>query len=136
MKRLLTLAVAAALASTFGCEPLPDEQRAHSRVNEWLVRQYQDDAVKNAVIAQHTLYPYHFVPNAAVLNALGEHDFDILTAHFRKYPGQVNLQRGDTPGTLYGKRVKSIVDLLKKAGLGKKGIKVANALPGGDGIAS
>ena len=134
MKKFLTLAVVAALASTFGCEALPEASQSQNSADEWLVRQYQDDAIKNAVIAQHTLYPYHFAPNGAVLNPLGEHDLGILAEHFQKYPGQVNVRRGDEGSVLYRKRVESVVDVLKKAGI--KSIRIADALPGGDGMSS
>ena len=132
MKSLRMLAAVVALWALAGCE-LPQDAPASEEMNRWIVESYGDDAIKNAIIAQHTLYPYHFIPNDALLSPLGEHDLRILTEHFRDHPGQLNVRRGNTDEALYQARVQTVVRLLKDDGAGAGKLVITDALPGGDG---
>jgi hypothetical protein len=136
MKVLYTLAVAFALAAACGCQSQTGATENTSRTDSWLVRSYSDEAVKNAVIAQHTLYPYHFVLNGDVLSPLGEHDLAILADHFKRYPGQLNIRRGDVGEDLHRRRVQTVVEVLKSSGVSLDGLTIVDMLPGGDGMNS
>ncbi len=138
MRTLHVLAAAAALLALAGCDQ-PAEGRlrdARQELNQRLVQSYGDDAIKGAVMAQHTLYPYHFVPNAAVLNKLGENDLQILAEHFRDHPGQVNVRRGDATTRLFRARVQTVLQAMEDAGVDTGKLVVTDALPGGDGMPS
>lgn len=118
-----------------GCDaPITGDDNA--RTDKWLVGSYGDDAIKNAIVAQHTIYAYHFIRNSAVLNELGEHDVAVLARHYKKHPGLVNVRSSDTEAELYQDRVKSVVEALGKAGVDTARITVADGLPGGDGMTS
>ena len=91
-------------------------------------------SINNAVIAQHTLYPYHFVPNAAALNELGERDLDVLAGHFGDSYGPLSIRQGETDPELYRDRVRTVTKRLYDAGLAAGRIIVSDALPGGDGM--
>ena len=117
-------------SSTASMAPPPERD-----INVAEVQFYNDSAVENAIIVQHTLYPYHFIPNGASLNDLGEHDFRVLTEHFRNNPGDLNIRRGaEDSQTLYEARVRLITDRLNQSGI-QIG-PLADASPGGTGMPS
>lgn len=136
MKGLATLAAIIGLAAMVGCDIAPGYPHGKSLANEWLARSYSDDAIKNAVIAQHTLYPYHFHNNGARLNELGEHDLAILVVHFREYPGRLNVPHGEESTKLHAARVKMVMAALRKGGVEANRIEFTDAIPGGDGMVS
>lgn len=117
-------------SSTPSMAPPPERD-----INVAEVQFYNDSAIENAIIAQHTLYSYDFVPNSAALNDLGEHDFRVLVEHFRNNPGDLNIRRGpDDSQTLYDARVRLITDRL-----GQSGIQlgpIADGNPSGNGMTS
>src|SRR5512147_2734511 len=86
-------------------EPGLDQDRA---INAWMVSALKGAAVENAVVTQHTLYPYHFVTDSPYLNDLGQADLKILAAHYREAPGPLNRPNRDTPDQLYEKRVSAV----------------------------
>jgi len=86
-------------------------------VHAWMVESYNTDAVTQAVVAQHTLYPYDFIDDAAVLNDLGQQHLDILARHFHDYPGTLNLRQDDTPHPLYLQRVAAVSEAMTTNGL-------------------
>jgi len=110
----------------------PDKQQ----VNTWLVNSYNNTAIENAIISQHTVFPYHFVNNAAQLNELGKRDVAILAGHFMKYAGDLNIRRSDTPADLYEARVNAVVERLQEAGVDIERMNIADGMPGGSGMAS
>ncbi|MCI0499673.1 MAG: hypothetical protein L0Y36_08345 [Planctomycetales bacterium] len=114
-------------------EPAPIDQ---SKVDKALVESYSDLAIQNAIIAQHTIYPYHFVTNSAQLNGLGERDLAVLTAHFQQNPGQICLAQGQTESLLYQSRAQTIYEKLLQAGIPDGKIRITGGLPGGDGMPS
>jgi hypothetical protein len=107
-----------------------------SRINIGLLNSYNDLAMQNAIIAQHTLYPYHFVKNGADLNELGQRDLSILAGHFRENPGQLNVRYDGLSMDIYTARVNLVLDGLKKAGVDEKRIAVSDGMPGGSGMNS
>jgi hypothetical protein len=114
------------------CPPPPPAERD---INIAEVKFFNDSAIDNAIITQHTLYPYHFIPNSAALNELGDHDFTILVDHFRKNPGTLNVRRGRGDAQpLYDARVRLITDRMLQSGVNLG--PLADGQPGGDGLPS
>ena len=105
-------------------------------INRKIVDTYSDLAIQNAIIAQHTLYPYHFVNNGAQLNGLGERDLSVLVQHFQDNPGQLTLQQGGTEERLYQSRFQTVYEKLLAGGIPDGKIKITDGMPGGNGIAS
>ena len=107
-----------------------------SEVNKKIVDTYSDLAIQNAIIAQHTLYPYHFVNNGAQLNGLGQRDLSVLVQHFQDNPGQLILQQGGTESLLYQSRAQTVYEKLLQGGIPDEKIRIADGMPGGNGMAS
>ena len=107
-----------------------------SEVNRKVVDTYSDLAIQNAIIAQHTLYPYHFVNNSAQLNALGDRDLSVLIQHFQENPGQINIPQGGTESLLYQSRAQTVYEKLLAGGIPDDKIRIAGGMPGGQGIQS
>ncbi len=130
------LAVAAALGVLAGCGSQKQKVAEDRTLDIYLVRAVQDTAMKNAIIAQRTLFPYHFVPGSADLNDLGKVDLSILAGHLRDHPGRLNVRRGGAEKDLHDARVRRVQDLLEGAGVKAGGVEIVDGLPGGDGISS
>ena len=135
---ILTIVVMCVL--TVGCgegaksanSPEPDKRL----VNCELVNSFNDLAMQNALVSQHTLYPYHYVKNSAEFNELGQRDFAILASHFKKYPGQLNVRRDGIAPDIYEARVKRVLEGLKEAGVDVERTAVSDGMPGGSGMSS
>lgn len=108
----------------------PPEREVNVAESKW----FNDTAIQNAIIAQHTLYPYHFITYSASLNELGEHDFCVLLDHYKNHPGPLNLRRGDAPPELHEARLQFISDRLAKAGINVGPLEDGH--PGGEGMLS
>ena len=121
-----------------GCQEEQADTNAvdESQVNRKIVDTYSDLAIQNAIIAQHTLYPYHFVNNSAQLNDLGQRDLSVLIQHFLENPGQLTLQQGGTESRLYQSRAQTVYEKLLAGGIPDAKIRITDGMPGGDGIAS
>ena len=138
MKHSVSMTIVAVLfcITTVGCqqsaEPGPDQ----GLVNSQLINSYNDTAIRNAIIAQHTLFGYHFVKDGAQLNELGQRDLAVLAEHLMKNGGDLNVRRHDTPADLYEARVNLVRDRLQKAGINMGRIQMSDGMPGGSGMAS
>lgn len=119
-----------------GCEENIHKNPDDHLINSQLIRSYNDIAIQNAIVSQHTLFPYHFVANGAELNELGQRDLAALMSHFIKYPGHLNIRRGKTAAALYEARVNMVHEKLLEAGIDKKRISISDGMPGGSGITS
>ena len=119
-----------------GCNENVGSRSDRHMINGELINAYNNIAVQNAVITQHTLFPYHFVKNGADLNELGSSDLKVLTEHFLKYPGQLNIRRGDTPKDLYQARIDLVLEKMLEAGLESDKIRISDDMPGGSGMPS
>ena len=119
-----------------GCNEQAQQSPDKPLMNTQIVRTYSDMALENAIISQHTLYPYHFVQNGAGLNELGKHDLAVLLRHYIKEPGSLNIRKADTPLELYTQRVEMVYQELEKAGLETDKIPISDDMPGGSGMAS
>lgn len=119
-----------------GCE---EDARtgADKRFDKELVRTLNNVAVENAIITQHTLYPYHFVADGEMLNGLGQRDFAVLARHFAEHPGLLNIRQGEgTSPELYKTRVAAVTSRLKEAGIEPGRVSVTDGMPGGPGTRS
>jgi hypothetical protein len=111
-----------------------DDQKAP--FNRWTVETMDDESIRNAVIVQHTLYAYHFEDGSATLNGLGERDVKILASHLIKNPGEINVHRAGEADALYQARVDAVSKMLAKFDVPPATIKIADKMPGGEGISS
>lgn len=136
MKLSMLITIVLFCVLTFGCQEETVESPNSHLVNSKLVNTYNDIAIQNAVVSQHTLFPYHFVENGAELNELGQKDLAVLTSHFIKHPGHLNVRKHNTPGDLYKARVNLIRDRLQQAGIASKRISISDGMPGGSGMTS
>lgn len=119
-----------------GCSKTLEQGQDRYSINSELINTYNDIAVQNAIVSQHTLYPYHFVKNSAELNELGLRDFGVLAAHFMKNPGQLNMRRDGVPVDIYHARIELVVDKLKETGIDTGKISITDGMPGGSGMLS
>jgi len=119
-----------------GCQPAPQNGPDLTGVDEFLVRSYGDDAIRNALVTQSTLFPYHFVNGTAQLNSLGEHDLAILVDHLQDNQGRIRVLPGAEDRSLYERRVATVSAALGKAGLDVSRVQVGEAMPAGDGLES
>jgi len=126
----LTSASLVFLVSACNKPTSPPERDVNIAESKWL----NDAAIQNAIIAQHTLYPYHFITYSASLNELGEHDFGVLIEHYKDHPGPLNVRRGDASLELQEARVRFVTDKLLKAGIDLGPIE--DGAPGGEGMLS
>jgi len=119
-----------------GCAPNEQKSQNQVLIDSELVNALNDTAIQNAIVSQHTLYPYHFMENGTELNELGRHDFAVLTKYFVEHPGSLNIRRGDVPADLYEARVNMIVEHWKKAGIKMERVHISDGMPGGPGMPS
>lgn len=132
MNRTAIFALTTALLAAAGCQDawLPYED--HGDANAQLVRSPGDEAIRNAIIRQHTLFEYHFVPNAPDLNNLGASDLAVLIEHFSKHPGQLNIRRGSESDELYQARMEGVVERLAAADVEVEKVTIGDGPAGGD----
>ena len=124
------------LALVAGCNEAITKNEDRQLINTELVNTYNNVAIENAIISQHTLYPYYFVNNGIELNELGDKDLGVLAKHFMEHPGKLNIKRGDVTDELYDARVKYVLEKLKQIGVDEKKISIADDMPGGTGQSS
>jgi hypothetical protein len=103
-------------------------------IDAGLVSAVRDSAVKNAIITEHTLYPYHFEPGGPELNELGQRDVAVLAEHFSARPGTLNVRRGDAASTLYDARMDTVRRELAHNGVALDAVRIADASAGGTGV--
>lgn len=121
---------------TVGCQENMEESPNKHLINSQLIKSYNDIAMQNAIVSQHTLFPYHFVTNGAELNELGQKDLAALTSHFIKHPGHLNIRRHISTADLYEARVNMVHERLQEAGIDMERISISDDMPGGSGVAS
>lgn len=136
MKTAFVIELALLCAFLSSCSNTQKAPVNEGRMNAGLITAYNDTAMENAIIVQHSLYPYHFVNNSEQLNELGRRDLSILSKHFKEYPGQLNVGRDGTSETLYKARVAYVAGQLKKDGVDISKMAISSGLPGGSGMAS
>lgn len=120
-----------------GCqEENMDKRPAERQMNSMLINSYSNIAIQNAIISEHTLFPYHFVKNGAELNELGRRDLGVLTTHFAQNGGHLNIRQLGASAELYQARVSLVRNALKEAGIDMARVSVSDGMPGGSGMQS
>jgi hypothetical protein len=132
----MTLIVSPALAMMWGCAAANPEMSGRAPSNGWLANAVYDAAIRNAIIAQRAIFPYHFELDAPTLHELGRRDLAVLTAHFQTRPGQLSVRRGDVAPELYDRRVRTVLDALVVAGVDEARITISDTPARGDGLPS
>ena len=143
MRWTITLSALCTLTALSGCEkadpdfkPSGPVNLSHREMNEAMIDSYNLRSQDDAIIRQHTIYPYHFVNNSAELNALGRREVYVLAHHFRNNPGPLNLHQGDANAPLYQARIKTVMDSMVNAGVASDRLVITDVMPGGDGLSS
>lgn len=137
MKRMkIQIILLAGLAVGCAHRPRPQTPEQQQVADEWLVNTVRDAAVSNAIIRQHTLFPYHFDADGAALNELGRRDLSVLAEHYQQNAGELNVRRGDASEALYRSRVQQVAETLARAGVNADRVKISDGPPGGDGMPS
>ncbi len=134
MRHGLTLTALVLLIAAAGCEPTNEALAPSRSLNTWLMASIDNPQIDNAIIAQRTIYPYHFVRDTAQLNELGERDLRVLAEHFRTATGELNVHQGESDDTLYSARVAAVAEALAMAGVQADRVQIVDGLPGGDGM--
>jgi hypothetical protein len=136
MKLNIIISICLLLFLLAGCsEDMQKTQDTHA-LNSGLIESYSDISIKNAIISQHTLFPYHFVNNSSQLNELGDNDLIILIEHFMKNPGRLNIRQGEVSDEIYQARINLVLEKMKDAGIDRRKINVSDNMPGGSGMSS
>ncbi len=99
-----------------------------------MVASYRVEAIDNAIIREHTIYPHRFVPGTAQLDPLGQRDIEVLAAHYARHAGTLSIPRGDASPQLYTARYDAVLKALAKAGVASSRVMVSDGLPGGSGL--
>lgn len=105
-------------------------------VDKYYSREPFDDQARAAVVRQRALFDRHFRPGSAALNPLGERDLAILADAVAEDGGAISVRRGSVGERLYKARVETVRDGLLAAGIEAKRIRIDDAPPGGDGMAT
>jgi hypothetical protein len=104
--------------------------------NMWAAKEIHQASLHQAILAQSTFYPYHFVHASSALNELGWRDLQVLAEHYVAHGGALSLRRGNASEALYGERVKAVQDALAAAGVEPERVTISDSLPGGPGTTS
>ncbi len=137
MKLTLITTLALLCILTIGCQEENMEKSPDERLmNTKLMNTYSDIAIQNAIISEHTMFPYHFVKNGAELNELGQRDLAVLAGHLAENCGVLNVRRHGTPADLYEARISLVRERLQDAGIEIERINISDGMPGGSGMPS
>ena len=131
-----TILLAVLLGALGACKAANADTEITEHDGPWANDLIMNASLNNAIITQHTLYAYHFMSGTGALNDLGQRDLSVLTDHFLKAGGDLNVHRGSASQTLYDARVKTVLESLAAAGVQSGAVAVKDGLPGGEGIAS
>ena len=124
------------LGALFACKGANEGTEVTEHEGPWSADVISNASLNNAIVSQHTLYPYHFVTGAGELNDLGARDLNVLTDHFLKAGGDLNVRRGGASQAVYDARVKTVLEKLAAAGVQSGAVAVKDGLPGGEGLSS
>jgi hypothetical protein len=131
-----TILIAAVLGTLCACKGANADTEVTEHDGPWAADLIANASMNNAIVTQHTLYPYHFVAGTAQLNDLGQRDLSVLMDHFLKAGGDLNVHRGSAPQPLYDARVKTVLEGLAAAGVASGAVAIKDGLPGGEGLSS
>jgi hypothetical protein len=88
----------------------------------------------NALLEMMTVNDTHFVPRRAELNSLGEGRVSRLASLIDAYGGEIRFDTDSTDADLNTRRLKTITDFLKEAGINTTAVSVRQDMAGGDGF--
>lgn len=138
--KLPLLLMACLIVMTGCCCDDTDERQEAISYQRWADKRLaawpHEAAIENAIISQHTLFPYHFAPDSGNLNELGNRDLGILARHYLYNSGRLNIRRGSASESLYRERVDNVVATLRSIGVEMATVRVSDGPAGGEGIAS
>ena len=84
----------------------------------WAGDVIRNASLNNAIIAQHTLYPYHFVDGVgASSTSSASATWTCSPTTSRSAGGDLNVRRGDASQALYEARVKIVLERLAASGV-------------------
>lgn len=124
-------------AIVVGCDnkdPYVDENAR--LMDQVMVDVNRTQPIDQAVIVQHTLYPYHFFEGKDVLNDVGCRDLRLIADYYRESGVPLNVQRGGVSQELYDARVRSVAKFIADCGIADNRIQIVEGRPGGAGMAS
>lgn len=136
MKQYMIVSIGLLCVLLIGCQENISQNPGTKMIDAKLVDSLNNVAIEKAIVAQHTLFPYHFVRDGAELNELGKRDFEVLAGHLLEHAGPLNIRKGGVPTDLYEARVNHVLDQLKAAGVEVERIKISDGMPGGSGMTS
>jgi hypothetical protein len=94
----------------------------------------RDTGIRDAILEQHTIYPYHFETDTALLNSLGDRDLAVLADNFRQNGnGVISLRRGDASDELYAARTLAVKNALTQLGVTADNVKIGDDAAAGEG---
>jgi hypothetical protein len=110
-----------------------DDPLADRRSDLAAVDTTRDTGIRDAILAEHTIYPYHFEEGTALLNSLGERDLAVLADSFRQNnSGVISIRQGDASDELYAQRTQTIKTALTRLGVVADNVKIGDAPAGGE----
>jgi hypothetical protein len=124
------------LASTWflaSCSTSPKET-PYSRGEMWIGDAIQQASLDRAIVAERTLYPFHFATGTSELNDLGKRDLRVLAKHVARHGGAVHLHRGSTTDEVYAARAQAVEAALEAEGVAPEQASVVDEAPQGPGI--
>lgn len=107
--------------------PQGNSERPHPLQDQYT---YMND---NALLAEMSMSPSHFVPGRAELNALGLRRLTRYAELLKTYPGTLHYD-GPEPEPLAGQRQESIRSFLADAGVDPNSFQVERGMAGGAGM--
>lgn len=107
-----------------------DRRDDHIRI----LQHYTNDQVRNAILTQSSVFPYHFFENSAELNDLGYNDLMVLSERFYEGGGTINVRRGGVSEPLYQARLDTIRRILSETGVNVAQVNLVDDVVGGDGV--
>lgn len=119
-----------------GCQEPPCRLNAPPQGPSERPHQLQDQYTymsDNALLAEMSMSPAHFVPGRADLNALGLRRLTRYAELLEIYPGTLNYD-GPDPAPLAHERLERIRTFLADAGMDPETIKVERGVAGGQGM--
>ena len=136
MKMYIIITMCFSFLLLTGCVETVKEGRDSHLLNSSLINTYNNMSIQNAIISQHTLYPYHFIKNGAELNELGNKDLMVLAKHFTKHPGGLNIRRDNISEDLYQARIDFVLERLREENVDVERVSISDSMPGGSDMPS
>jgi hypothetical protein len=136
MKSQIILAAVGVALIIAGCKTYtrpPEQIRSDNANAVSTLFEAQDE---QGIIAQRTIYPYHFVSGTSSLNARGVEVLDVLSGYYKEHSGILSIPRRGEEEALHLARVDGIKSFLTDRGVNTNNVYITmEALPVG-GVSS